>query len=188
VVRTIVTSSQFRSGDALRSKIKKPLELVASALRAVDATFDDLEAYDALLAGNRSPITRMGEKVYDHEAPDGNPDVGAAWMNSNALLLRLEFANNLAIGRVAGVKINLQSAQALLGQLGIPKPTPAQIEQTRAMLQSASAAAAPAGASQMKMATTMTAGASSGASENASNETAALVLAAMLGSPQFQKR
>jgi uncharacterized protein (DUF1800 family) len=55
----------------------------------------------------------MGELVYDYQAPDGNPDVGAAWINSNALLVRLEFANNLATGKVPGVRVNVASAQLL---------------------------------------------------------------------------
>ena len=45
VVRTILTSSEFRSSETLRAKIKKPFELVASALRAVDAKFKDLDVY-----------------------------------------------------------------------------------------------------------------------------------------------
>ncbi|MCH7666096.1 MAG: DUF1800 family protein, partial [Acidobacteria bacterium] len=35
VLRTIFTSAQFRSPEAYRAKIKKPLELIASSLRAV---------------------------------------------------------------------------------------------------------------------------------------------------------
>jgi uncharacterized protein (DUF1800 family) len=177
-------SPQFRSGETLRVKIKKPFELVASALRAVDASFDDLDVYDGLIGGRQGPIARMGEQLYVHEAPDGNPDVGPAWMNSNALLLRLDFANRLATGRIRGVTANLAAAQVVLSQMGIPRPTPTQLEQTRAMLQSntALAAAAPGGRPAMP------ASASAGSGSIVPLDPAIVTVAAMLGSPQFQKR
>lgn len=184
-VRTILMSPQFRSSETIQAKIKKPFELVASALRAVDATFEDLDAYVALVAGPRSPISRMGEKMYSYEAPDGNPDVGPAWMNSNALLVRLDFANRLATNQLRGITSNLTAAQRLLSQLGLPKPTPLQIDQTRAMMQSAQADAAAAMGGQNMM--TMGAGPSS-AGAGPRIETSAIVVAAMLGSPPFQKR
>ncbi len=59
-------------------------------------------------------MMQMGERLYNYEAPDGNPDVGAAWMNSNALLVRLEFANAPCDWRPPGVKIDLAAAQRLL--------------------------------------------------------------------------
>jgi uncharacterized protein (DUF1800 family) len=189
VVRTILTSAQFRSIQSFRVKIKKPFELVASALRATDASIDDLDAYNRLVS-NRSAMVGMGERLYNHEAPDGHPDVGAAWMNANALLLRLEFANNLANGRVPGVKANLSSAQSLLTRLGIPKPTPLQIEQTRGMMQAAAGNVPATGVTPTAVTTApkMMAGGSTGAGGSAPADTDAIVVAAMLGSPQFQKR
>jgi uncharacterized protein (DUF1800 family) len=184
VVRTILMSPQFRSSENVRVKIKKPLELVASALRAVDATIDSLDAYGDMITGRRGLVSQMGEKVYDHEAPDGNADVGPAWMNSNALLLRLDFANRLATDKVEGVKVNLAAAEAVLGDLGVPRPTPLQIEQTRAMLQAAASGAAPTmGGQQMMMA-----GGPAAAGGAPPIDAAAIVVATMLGSPQFQKR
>lgn len=186
VVRSILTSPQFRSGEAIRAKIKKPLELVAGALRAVDASFEHLDAYGALVAGNNSYIGRMGEKMYNYEAPDGNPDVGPAWMNSNALLVRLEFANALASNRIRGVTSDLASAEALLSQMGVTKPTPQQIEQHRAMLE---AAARPAAATMTAATMMMMAGEQAGGvAATPVIDPAALTVAAMLGSPQFQKR
>jgi uncharacterized protein (DUF1800 family) len=185
VVKAIITSPEFRAPEAPQAKIKKPFELIASALRAVEASFENLDTYSLLVGGNNAWVSRMGEKVYNHEAPDGNPDVAGAWMNSNALLLRLDFANRLAANKVTGIKVNLPAAERLLTQLGIPKPTPQQIEQTRTMLRSAAAQAAPAMGGQQMM---MMAGGPAGADANASIDPAAIVVAAMLGSPQFQKR
>jgi hypothetical protein len=171
----------------IRGKIKKPFELVTSALRAVDATFEDTAAYAALITGNQNYIGRMGERMYDHEAPNGNPDVGPAWMNSNALLVRFEFANRLALNRIPGVKVNLAGAEALLTQLGIPKPTPQQIEQARSMMQAnedRNRMPAMGGRSMMMAGTAPAAGSSAPPPVTAEG----LTVAAMLGSPQFQKR
>jgi uncharacterized protein (DUF1800 family) len=191
VLRTILTSAQFRSPTSYHSKIKKPFELVVSSLRAVGADVGDPtivgDSGRLLASGNRSFLAQMGERLYNYEAPDGNPDVAPAWINSNALLVRLDFANRLATGKFPDVKMNLQSAQRLLEQMGVARPTPAQIEQTRAMLQAAAAAdASQAAGSQSSM---MMAGSSSaGPATAAPIDPTAVAVAAMLGSPQFQKR
>jgi uncharacterized protein (DUF1800 family) len=184
VVRTILTSRQFRSSEYHRGKIKKPFELVASSLRAVNASFAELATYSSLVGGNRTFIGRMGEKLYNYEAPDGNPDVGPAWMNSNALLVRLEFANALATGKVLGVTADLGAAASLLDQLGISRPTAQQIEQHRAMLQAAAAATPGMGGRSMMMG----AGDAQAAATAPPVDPAAVAVAVMLGSPQFQKR
>ncbi len=193
VVHTILMSPQFRSSEFIRAKIKKPFELVASALRAVDATFqdsnhtfEDLGAYGSLLGGNNNLIARMGERMYNYEAPDGNPDVGAAWMNSNALLVRLDFANALAANRIPGIKGDLASAEKLLIQMGVARPTPQQVEQHRAMLEAAAKAASGVEAAQVAM--MMGGGQAAGAGAAPTIDPVALTVAAMLGSPQFQKR
>lgn len=191
VLRTILTSPQFRSPDSYQSKIKKPFELVVSSLRAVTADVGDptmVGDSGRLLnvTGNRSLLAQMGERLYNYQAPDGNPDVGPAWINSNALLMRLDFANRLATGKFPDVKMNLPSAQRLLEQMGVARPTPAQIEQTRAMLQAAAAAdAASPGGMQSSM---MMAGSTNAAATPAPLDATAVAVAAMLGSPQFQKR
>ena len=187
VLATILTSPQFRAVEAIQAKIKKPLELVVSSLRAGNAEIADYETYYRFANGNNNQgvLARMGERLYSYQAPDGNPDVGSAWMNSNALLARLDFANALATGRLQGVKINLRATQLLLEQLGLPRPTQSQIEQTRAMLQKSAAAA---GASPGMQSSMMMAAGAAAASATAPVDPAALAVAAMLGSPQFQKR
>jgi len=187
-LRTILMSAQFRSPEFQQVKIKKPFELVTSALRAVNADIEPPQAGD-FVGGNQSVITQMGEKMYNYEAPDGNPDVGAAYMNSNALLVRLEFANNLAANRYRGVTFNSSTAQAALERFGLPKPTPTQIEQTRKMMRPAFPEGSAAGGMyQMSQMTQMAGGPASGAPPAPLLEPAAIAVAAMLGSPQFQKR
>ena len=106
-------------------------------------------------------------------------------MNSNALMLRLEFANKLATDKVVGVKVDLASAERLLTQMGVPKPTPLQVEQTRAMVQAANVPAPTMGAQQNQM---MMGAAATTPKESAPVDPTAITVAAMLGSPQFQKR
>jgi uncharacterized protein (DUF1800 family) len=209
VLRTIFSSSGFRSTAVYGAKVKKPFELIVSSLRAVNArieeslppTSENINVRNSALnlivnagSGQRGqPATtqRMGERLYDYEAPDGNPDVGAAWINSNALLVRLEFANNLAMNRVPGVKVDLAAAQTVLQQMGMPRPTAEQIEQTRAMMETLVNQPAPAPAGQPN-----TQPNTATAARGAANATAAripvtaeaVIVAAMLGSPQFQTR
>jgi hypothetical protein len=127
----------------------------------------------------------MGERMYNYQAPDGNPDVGPAWMNSNALLVRLEFANALASNRIPGITSNLVSAGKVLDQMGVARPTPQQIAQHRAMLE---AAAAPAPGAMSAESMMMAGGQPAPAAAAPAIDPVALTVAAMLGSPQFQKR
>ena len=187
VLRTIFMSPQFRSPEAFRSKIKKPFEIVVSSFRAVKAETEgfisDPELGTLLLNNQRGILAGMGERLYNYEAPDGNPDVSAAWMNSNALLVRLDFANRLAIGSLPRIKPNLAEGQKLLDQLGLARPTPQQIATTRTMLLTARASADGAQADMM-----MTGNRGGPGATTKDIDPAAIVVAAMLGSPQFQKR
>lgn len=98
VVRTIVTSSEFFSRPAYRVKVKSPFELVASALRAVGAQAD------TSLRSVQS-VAFLGEPVFGHMAPNGWPETGAEWMNSGAILNRINFGLGLAAGRMPGASI-----------------------------------------------------------------------------------
>jgi uncharacterized protein (DUF1800 family) len=191
VLRTIFRSAQFRSPENYLSKIKKPLELIASSLRALDANIitnvaeTEVRFVEGLgSGGNRGLLARMGERLYSYEAPDGNPDVGDAWMNSNALLVRLEFANDLALGKFPDVNVDSSKAQSFLRQLGLTPPTPEQVEQTRTMLES-SAEGGAADSAGMMMAR---GGGGSAGSAKTEVDDVAIAVAAMIGSPQFQKR
>ncbi len=89
VVRTIVTSPEFFSRAAYRSKVKSPFELVASALRAMGAQ-PDTSMRSAQIVGF------LGAPMFGHQAPNGWPETGASWMNSGAILNRINFGLALA--------------------------------------------------------------------------------------------
>ncbi len=98
VVRTIVTSPEFFSRNAYRSKVKSPFELVASALRAVGAQ-PDTTMRSAQIVGF------LGAPIFGHQAPNGWPETGEAWMNSGAILNRINFGLGLAAGRFPGASV-----------------------------------------------------------------------------------
>jgi len=107
VVRTIVTSPEFFSRAAYRAKVKSPFEVVVSALRAMNAGPEAAERGAQLAA-------RLGEPLYGHQAPDGWPETGDSWMNTGAILNRINFGIAMAAGRVPGVTIDALPGAAAL--------------------------------------------------------------------------
>lgn len=100
LLTTLVTSPAFWDKNALREKTKSPFELVVSALRSLHA---DVQRPYPLFQW----VTRMGQKVYFYQAPTGFPDKAAHWINTGALLNRMNFGMALAAGRIPGVKVDL---------------------------------------------------------------------------------
>jgi uncharacterized protein (DUF1800 family) len=96
-LRAIVSAPEFYSTEAYRAKVKKPLELVASALRAVDAETDGGPPVLRYLA-------RMGEPLFLSQPPTGYPDVGSSWISPDTLLTRMNFALDLAANRIRGTR------------------------------------------------------------------------------------
>ncbi|MDB4881444.1 MAG: hypothetical protein JWL95_210 [Gemmatimonadetes bacterium] len=97
-VRTIVTSSEFFSRAAYHAKVKSPFELVASALRAFGAQPDTT-------LRSAQVVAFLGQPIFGHQAPNGWPETGEAWMNAGAILNRINFGLALAGGRIPGASI-----------------------------------------------------------------------------------
>jgi len=98
VMRTMLSSKEFWSVCAYRSKLKSPLELVASAVRAVNGDVD----YAFALANQ---VAQLGEPLYRKSEPTGYSNSGKEWLNSAGLLARMNFALQLADNKVPGVKV-----------------------------------------------------------------------------------
>ena len=98
MMRTIATSPEFFSRASYRAKVKTPFELVASALRAMGAAPDTSHRTAALVA-------RLGQPIFGRQTPDGWPDHGDAWMNTGAILNRINFGLALADGRIPGASL-----------------------------------------------------------------------------------
>jgi uncharacterized protein (DUF1800 family) len=102
VLKTMIYSPEFWSRAAYRSKIKKPSELVVSALRATGA--DMAEAMPAVRWS-----AQIGESLYGCQPPTGFKDTAETWVNSGALLNRMNFSILLATGRMRDTKVDLGS-------------------------------------------------------------------------------
>ncbi|HEX8719707.1 MAG TPA: DUF1800 domain-containing protein [Pyrinomonadaceae bacterium] len=99
-LRAIFTSPEFNSGETRRAKIKTPFELAASALRTLGA---EVEVRPALVQW----VARMGEPLYGYQAPTGYPDAAEYWVNTGALLERLNFSLALVSNRIPGARVDL---------------------------------------------------------------------------------
>ncbi len=150
VLRAIFASPDFFAPEYYGIKVKKPLEVVASAVRAVNGEIDFQSRDDNIIVNPQARfqrylsqyLTHMGEALYQREDPDGYPDVASAWISTNTLFKRLDFAIALASGQVPGVEgVQLEAAKSLLQRMGIPEPTPAQIAQGRSLVAKAEQAA-----------------------------------------------
>lgn len=101
VLITMVNAPEFWSSKtALREKTKSPFELVVSAVRSLHAQV--YQPYQLFQWANR-----MGQKIYYYQAPTGFPDKGQYWINTGALLNRMNFGLALANGRIPGVRFDL---------------------------------------------------------------------------------
>jgi len=100
MLRALFESPEFWSRRALKAKVRSPLELVAGAVRALDASVDE----PAALA---RAVARIGEPLYAAQPPTGYPDLAQGWLSSGALLARIDFGLQLASGQLAGVKVDL---------------------------------------------------------------------------------
>ena len=100
VMEALVESPEFWDPATRRAKIKTPFELVASTLRATDAEIRDPRSLVEWLR-------RLGQMPYAYQAPTGYPDDAASWVNSGALLERMNFGLQFATGRLPGVSLDL---------------------------------------------------------------------------------
>jgi uncharacterized protein (DUF1800 family) len=98
VLRAIITSPEFFSRQAFRAKVKSPFEVVVSAMRALNASPDSSPR-------SAQVIAFLGQPIFGHQAPNGWPETGEAWMNTGAILNRINFGMAVAAGRLPGVDI-----------------------------------------------------------------------------------
>ncbi|HET7876757.1 MAG TPA: DUF1800 domain-containing protein, partial [Methylomirabilota bacterium] len=137
---TIFESAEFWSSDAYRAKIKTPIEVVASAARALHVQIlppgssafpeQDLTMTPRLNLAERPSLAErlaergglqavgggfilarqvatLGEPLYEMQPPTGYPDVAEAWVNTGALLNRMNFALALAHNRLPGARVDI---------------------------------------------------------------------------------
>jgi uncharacterized protein (DUF1800 family) len=156
VMKSMLNSKEFWSEGAYRVKVKSPFEMVASAARALDANLIDGWAL-------ANQVGTLGEPLYRKLEPTGYSNLNSEWVNSAALIGRMNFALQLAQNHVESVKVDVsrfgddpsEVAQALMFRAMSP--------QTRAAIDKA-------------------------LEDNKQQKNPALVAALVIGSPDFQKR
>jgi hypothetical protein len=101
VLRTLFRSQEFWSPESYRAKVKTPLEFVASAARATG-----VEVENALPLARQ--LNQMGMPLYGAQPPTGYDMTAETWVNSAALLSRLNFALAMGSGRLPGLRFEPQ--------------------------------------------------------------------------------
>jgi uncharacterized protein (DUF1800 family) len=118
VMETMFRSPEFFSEGAWQARVKSPLEMAASTLRAMGAEMTD--AWTAV-----QKIADMGEALYAKIEPTGYPDVAETWLGAASAIARMNFGAAAAAGDLPGVSVdmmrwqgmdNASIAKALLGR------------------------------------------------------------------------
>jgi uncharacterized protein (DUF1800 family) len=105
VMRSMVSSPEFWAPENFHAKVKTPLEMMASSLRVTNADVD----YTFLLA---QQLNVMGQPLYRKVEPTGYSLKNADWLNSAALLGRMNFSLALVSNRIPGIKVDLAPYQS----------------------------------------------------------------------------
>jgi uncharacterized protein (DUF1800 family) len=100
-LRALFTDKEFFAAENYRAKIKTPFELAVSSIRAVGGNTNAGPAMVAML-------NKLGEVPYGYQAPTGYPDTAEDWVNTGALLERLNFAIAVASNRIPGTRVDLK--------------------------------------------------------------------------------
>jgi hypothetical protein len=100
VLIAMVNDPLFWNQKISSQKIKSPFELVISTVRATNADIQQpLQLYNW--------CNRMGQKIYFYQAPTGFPDRASYWINTGALLNRMNFGLAFAAQKIPGIKFDL---------------------------------------------------------------------------------
>ncbi len=155
VMKTMLNSKEFWSQGAYRAKLKSPFEMVASSARALDAHVIDGW-------GLANQVGKLGQPLYRKLEPTGYSNLSSEWINSAALLGRMNFALQLAQNHVESVKVDVS-------RFGNDPSAVAKILMFRAMSPETRAAIEKA-------------------LEDKKQKNPAIIAALVIGSPDFQKR
>src|SRR5437016_2600387 len=128
VLKTMFKSPAFWSDDVYRAKVKTPLEFVASAVRATGA-----DVSDALPLARQ--LNTLGMPLYGMQPPTGYSMKSDAWVNSSALLGRMNFSLALMSGKIKGVQVNADSLVNTGAQANAASPGASDPERTLSVLE-----------------------------------------------------
>jgi len=107
MLKTLFLSSELLEGPPVS---KRPIDFVASAMRAFDVESDCGPAVQKYLAD-------MGQSPYEWPMPDGYPDRTSAWTGS--LLARWNFAIAMTSGQIQGTRVDFGRLAGKMDRLSI---------------------------------------------------------------------
>jgi uncharacterized protein (DUF1800 family) len=93
VLETLFTSAEFWDQRVYAAKFKTPYEFVISAARATGLPVRNVRPLLGTMAG-------LGMPPYGCQTPDGYKNTQPAWLNPDAMMIRLSFATGLGAGRL----------------------------------------------------------------------------------------
>ena len=99
VLKTMFQSPEFWTPEAYRAKVKTPLEFVVSSVRATGAN-----VADAMPLARQ--LQNMGMPLYGMQPPTGYSMKAESWVNSSALLGRMNFSLALTADKFKGVQVD----------------------------------------------------------------------------------
>jgi len=105
-LKAVFNDKEFFAPENYRAKIKSPFELAVSSIRAIGAETNGGPQMLAML-------NKLGEVPYGYQAPTGYPDTAEDWVNTGALLERLNFAIALASNQISGTRVDLKRFEAV---------------------------------------------------------------------------
>jgi uncharacterized protein (DUF1800 family) len=173
VMRTMLHSQEFWAPESYQAKVKTPLEFVASSLRATQTELTDPQPLISVL-------NQMGMPLYGMQPPTGYSTKADVWVNSAALLARMNFALGLVTNKYYGSNFDIAKLT------GSPQPSTTDTDpyQTQMKLEQVlldgKVSAQTHNTIQSQLATPMAAG---DTAQHSLNVMAAL----LLGSPEFQR-
>jgi len=110
VMRTLLLSPEFLAPETTRAKVKTPFEFLVSALRATAAS-----------VSSARPLIRtmqdLGMPLYQCQPPTGYKDTADAWASTGALVNRMNVAQALGAGQLAGTTVNTAETHTTLEAL-----------------------------------------------------------------------
>jgi uncharacterized protein (DUF1800 family) len=104
-LRALFSDKEFFAAENYRAKIKTPFELAVSSIRAIGA---ETTAGPPMVA----MLNKLGEVPYGYQAPTGYPDAAEDWVNTGALLERMNYAVAIASNRIPGSRVDLRAYNA----------------------------------------------------------------------------
>ncbi|HSE50238.1 MAG TPA: DUF1800 domain-containing protein, partial [Terriglobales bacterium] len=175
VLRTLFHSPEFWARESYRAKVKTPFEFVVSSIRATGAELEN----PFVIA---QALNKMGMPLYGMQPPTGYSMKADAWVNSAALLNRMNFALGLGTGRLPGVRMD--------GARVLGDPGARTAEQTLTALEAKLLAGDVSPQTHVTLAKQLSDPKITGASMTGANPGAnpGIIAGLILGSPEFQRR